>query len=353
MRFPPRPARPCLLLVLLTLGACMPGETPDAGPACERPDPCAGEPLGDTTAELLAASGAGGAVLRVGDTELVMGEATRLDVQTALGFGDDTNGNAFRQVHCDLKLQLQYVDDTTGDDFDGAPNGDDLLVRVITTPGSPATLGSAGLADGASLSDAQSAIGGASVQRAGATLLIDGQAGTSAFVIGDVVDHLAIFIPQTTAPWDLPFDLDAATLGAGTSAVSTGDNDMDDLPPLLGPPTRQGIAQGDLLLVDAWISTWPALGVRGAGACPVLGACDDSINVTSILLSSPFMGSAEADLGLWSTKEDVDAHFGSSGTEIDGLTVYSGATDTAFLYTDAADCTLRVAGIVLDYRTAP
>lgn len=342
-----------LFVAVLTAGlvGCLPGETPDAGPACERPDPCAGEPLGDTVAELVAASAERGALLRVGDTELVMGEASRLDVQMSLGFGDDTTGNAFRQVHCDLRVQLQYVDDTTGDEFDGAPNGDDLLARVITTAGSPATL--ATLTDGASLADAEGAIGGTSISRAGATLVVDGEAGTSAFVVGDVVDHLGVFIPQTTAPWDLPFNIDAASLGGGADEVSTSDGDLDDLPPLLGAPTKQGIAEGDVLLVDAWISTWPALGVRGAGACPVLGDCDDTINLTSILLSSPFMGSAESDLGLWSTKEDVDAHFGSSGTEIDGLTVYSGSTDVGFLFTDAEDCTLRVAGLVLDYRTSP
>ena len=311
----PLAARLAFLLSLPGLSGCPTGTTPDAGPACERPDPCAGEPLGDTVAELIPATGGAGPMLRVGDTELVLGEATRLDVQSSLGFGDDTNGNAFRQVHCDLKLQLQYVDDTTGDDFDGAPNGDDRLVRVITTAGSPATLGAAALVDGASRADAESAIGGASIERAGATLVVDGEGGASAFVIGDVVDHLGLFIPQSAATWDVPFDIDGAAIGAGGAAVDTADGNMDDLPPLLGAPTEQGIAQGDLLLVDAWISTWPALGVRGAGACPVLGGCDDTVGLTSILLSSPFMGSAEAGLGLWSTKEDVDAHFGSSADQ--------------------------------------
>lgn len=342
-----------LLTAVLTVGlvACLPGETPDAGPSCERPDPCAGEPLGDTVAELVPATAEVPPLLRVGDTELIIGEATRLDVQTALGFGDDTNGNAFRQVHCDLRVQLQYVDDTTGDAFDGAPNGDDLLARVVTTAGSPATL--ATLTDGASLADAEGVIGGVSIHRAGATLVVDGEAGASAFVVGDVVDHLGLFIPQTTASWDLPFNIDGASLGDGAAEVNTSDGDLDDLPPLLGAPTKQGIAEGDVLLVDAWISTWPALGVRGAGACPVLGDCDDTVGLTSILLSSPFMGSAESGLGLWSTKADVDAHFGSSGTEVDGLTVYSGGTDVAFVFTDAEDCTLRVAGLVLDYRTSP
>ena len=339
--------------VLAASSSCVGDIEPQAPPSCQRPNPCAGEAAPTTAAVLVAATDTTAPVLRVESLELPLGITRRVDVQTSLGFGQSTDGNDFRQVHCDLGLQLQYVDDTRGDDFDGVPNGDDILVRVVTTPGSPSTLANGNVMDGSTLAQAQQAIDGQQIDRAGATLLLSADTGVSAFIVNGVVDHLGLFIPQTQVPWDLPFDLDRGSVGQETGGIRTRDSSMRELPGLLGTPTAEGIAQGDTLLIDAWISTWPALGIRGAGACPVIGTCDATVSLTSILLSSPYMGSSDSGLGLWSTKEDVDAHFGSSGTPIDGLVVYSSTTDVAFAYTDASDCSLRVAGIVLDYRASP
>lgn len=338
------------------LPACLPSPGPDGGPSCDVELPCGAAP----TEVLRFEPGPSPALVRPSDgTRLVLGEARRVDVQTTLGFGADDRGNPFRQNHCDLGLQLQYVDDVSGEDYDGSPNGDDVLVRVVTVPGGAVEVTSGAatvtVAVGATATDVTAAIGGfeAPLDRAGVELHATSE-GLSLLTLGGEIEQAGLSVlPGETGRFALPIVLDTGDLGEGPASISTRDSRFADLRPLLGAPSAEAIAQSDLLLVDARVATWPALGVRIAGACPVIGVCDEQTRVTSILLSAPFMGEGEGGLGLFSEKDAFDAHFSSAGTEVDGVIVYSGATDLGVVYATFRDCTERAVGLILDHRVTP
>jgi len=291
------------------------------------------------------------AVVVDGDS-FAIGDATRGEIEAALGVGVADGENTFWSNHCAERLQLQYADDvdTGADLFEGTASAGDVLARVVVLED-----GTASTSAGTSLGDTRAAAVAAEAtsvthDRSGLTLDFSPSKGLLVVSRGGNVVGITLARAQDADYWSLPIDLPEGVVGG----ITIGDATFNDVTDVLGDgfdaESRVSFA-GPIGDVFARVRIYPALGVRLVGVC-LFGACGTGSDVSQIALSPPYMGltSDAIPVGIGSSRADVDAALGTGETNEDGITVYDTQPEAVgVVFTQAEDCVERAAAIILGY----
>lgn len=330
------------------------GSIVDAGPSCAVEDPCAGAP----SPSPISLNFGGAPSLQVGQTTLVIGEATRTQVEAALGAPGITVGdNAFRSFHCAQRVVAYYVDDLQSGKFQGAASAGDVLARVVTLADANANITN-GVTIGGSRDDERAklasytshefAAGGFDVSPGEGVSLLSDDVGT--------VTSVTLFTPQSEDRWGLPIDVVTARIGEGNGAFGNSDSFAEGDVALGTAWDQQGVTNLVPFVLDAQARIYSAFGVRIAGTCSA-GQCDASSTVSSIAISPPFFGRTAEGIGIGSTRAEVEAAYGAGMASAERPSLFryntSGSLDVGIAYVPDESCVERVVGIVLNYRELP
>lgn len=332
----------------------------DAGPGdagCVTLDPCEGVPVSDGVRFESAAASTNAFGPGMTAT-LVVGQATRADVEAAFGAAVTTD-NPFRGWHCAHGIRVEYVDDLSGDEFEGNGSAGDVVARVITLPGVELSNGY-GVTPGQSRSDAQAALTDpVSVDLDGAGF--DASASDGLSVVSDAsgaVTAVALFKPQAAGAWDLAVDVPGAAVGTGATLVEVGDA-LESADAALGTGwDAQGIVEINAA-VRVLVRVYASYGIRLAALCPVFGgSCDaSSADVQQIILSPPFVGVTAGGLGLGDAEGEFTTAFGAGepSSESEDLLMYTatGGEALGVAYVRDSACERRAAALVLNYTEPP
>lgn len=287
-----------------------------------------------------------------GAANLVIGEATRADVEAA--FGTPLAGdNPFRAWYCAYGVRVEYVDDLSGDVFEGNGSPYDVVARVVTLPGVQLSSGF-GVTPGQTRAAAQAALTSpVSVDLESTSFDASASDGLSVVSSDGVVTSVALFKPQSAAGWNVPVDPAVAALGQGPSRIAIGST----------------LASADALLGTSWdvqgrvdfnqflrvmVRSYVAFGIRIVASCPLAGPCAaNNANIQQIALSPPFVGATSQGIRLGSSEADVVQVYGAGTPSQDNenLLVYDlGNNDLGIAFVTDTSCVRRVAGLVLGYR---
>jgi hypothetical protein len=320
----------------------------------EPPDPC---PLASacTSAPTLdvvfSSSGANPTVTVDGGTAIAIGNTRSAAASVLTPSAITDAGNPYRTRSCASGLQVQYVD------MDGVYDAltakqSDAVARIIAGPEAHATYGDVIIGEPLPAGTAGSRTditGGAVIFQAseGMEILVDDD---------DTVVGLVAYKPQTSDKWTLALNL--TPTGGSLGSLTTGSSTFADAASVLGTAyDSQGVATVEVSFFtqDVFIRTWAALGVRLAGLCD--GSCSNpnSITISSITVTPPFLGKDGA-VGLGAPRADVDDLLGVNGNEDDnGITVYGpsdlGDSPLGVAYMTDTQCEDRAATFIVGYAS--
>lgn len=337
------------------------GSAPDAGaPACGLPELC---PATDLEAVAVTLRTGSDSALLADGAALVLGVATRAEVEAALGGPGITVGdNAFRATYCSHRLALHYVDDVNPSGiFEGGASAGDVLVRVVTLSGARASasngaeLGGARAGEAARLASPSAyatATGGYDVSPSDGLALVSDA--------GGAVISMTLFSPQPIDGWALPIDVAAGRVGVSGAQVGKGRTFAHASGVLGSSFEREGI-QSLTSLLDVQVRSYAAFGIRLAGVCSRVfpnQPCDETNESDSVVLSPPFLGQSAEGLRLGLSEAEVETLLGSPGrasADNPDLKVYddTGGEALGVVYVDDAACVPRAAALVLAYRETP
>ena len=291
-----------------------------------------------------------------GDT-ISVGTSRRSDVESALGSGTPFGENEFRIIYCTLGIRIEYVAaDQTGNISENT-SSNDKVARIVTLSNSNAQTD-----DGSTIGDLRSEVianqSGASYesyQRGAYTFDFYGSSGLQYVFRDDSLVSIALFRPQSVDGWGLGMDLmEAQILSADGQDVllETGSSDFNDVSDVLGSGfDSEGVfeIQQGIATIRVWIRVYAAFGLRFAGICSLFGSCDEDAELSSIVVSSPFMGVDANGLGLGSSREEVEASVGEGNEEEPSFYVYSGQNDLGVYYSEDLECEEAASSFLLDY----
>jgi hypothetical protein len=327
------------------------GEGEEPGEGEGEADPC---PLADVCAGVVPSGSltfGNGGVVDVAGAALAVGTTRRADVEVALGSGTPDAENPFRVTYCSRGVSVQYVDGDGTIEQAPSPTGSDVLARVLTLPGAAASA-----ANGAQIGEPPpNATPTARVAVGAGEMLFFAPAGLSVLLddAGDVV-QLTAYRAQDRDIWTLPLVLrsDEQSLGGvarGATFAELADV-LGDAPDATGVVTlSRGAGQ-----VFVQVRIWASAGIRVAGLCDG-GVCNESTEISSITVSPPFLGRDQA-LGIGSTRAEVDAAVGTTGS-LDGNVVVYGEPDLfgfgdpalGVVFVQDTQCVERAAAFVMNY----
>lgn len=325
------------------------GAAPDAGqdggdagsPAssCTVANPCASvAPTGTVT------FGQGGVVTLAGGS-ITLGQSSRAQVEALLGPGLVDDDNPWRAHYCAAGVRLQYVDADGTLSTSPSASSQDKVARVLTLAGVTASAQSPSATLGAA---APSSSPTAVVPVGSGAVRYYGPEGISLGVDGDgQVTQIGAFRAQDRDVWTLPLTLRAD--GQELSTLARGSS-FADATAILGDDW-DGTGEINLGFLRYQARVWYAAGVRIVGRCATSG-CDEQTTISSFTLSPPF-GGTDDGIGIGSSRAQLEAHLGETGTDEGDIVYYgtSSATGDALgvVYVKDADCVEYAAGFVFNY----
>lgn len=315
------------------------GDAGSPASSCAVANPCASvAPAGTVT------FGQGGVVTFAGGT-LTLGQSSRAQVEALLGPGLVDDDNPWRAHYCAAGVRLQYVDADGTLSTSPSASSQDKVARVLTLAGSTATAQSPSATLGAA---APSSSPTAVVPVGAGEVRYYGPEGISLGVDGDgQVTQIGAFRAQDRDVWTMPLTLRAD--GQKLSTLARGSS-FADATAILGD-AWDGTGEINLGILRYQARVWYSAGVRIVGRCAPSG-CDEQTPISSFTLTPPF-GGTDGNIGIGSTRTQLEAHLGESGTD-DGDVVYYGSSSAmgdalGVVYVKDADCVEYAAGFVFNY----